>query len=182
MPGAEIMIADGNGAPSPPGVAGHIKGRIGQRWHAPAAKHERPWIDVGDLGWMTVDGELFVSGRVSDTSSGYAQNAAAEAISPVHEIEHLLRLEWDAADAAAVMIDVAGDVEGGAAPPAIWIATVDCKDADASGCAALLRARGFAFPVRLFALKSIPRGANGKVQRTQLKSLLQAAAAKSPSA
>jgi acyl-coenzyme A synthetase/AMP-(fatty) acid ligase len=170
MPGAEIMIADGSGSPCPPGVVGHIKGRLDQRWNT-ARDDKRAWIDVGDLGWMTADGELYVLGRPSDTTSDLAQNATA-GISPVHEVEHLLRLEWDAADAAAVL------VEGGTANEklAIWIAAVDCKDADAAKLEALLRTRGMDFSVRLFALKSIPRGVNGKVQRTQLKSAMQAVA------
>jgi acyl-coenzyme A synthetase/AMP-(fatty) acid ligase len=173
LPGAEIMITDESGAPCAPGVVGHIKGRADQRWNAMVASeaNKRVWIDVGDLGWMTADGELYVLGRPSDAASDFAHNAAADQISPVHEIEHLLRLEWDAADAAAILVDTGA----GVATPAIWIAAVDCKDADVAKLEAMLRARGLAFAVRLFALKSIPRGVNGKVQRAQLKSMMLAA-------
>lgn len=167
LPGAEIMIANRSGGPCPPGVVGQIKGRLDQRWNAaPASEaNKRAWIDVGDLGWISTDGELYVLGRPSDSTATFAQGAAADQISPVHEIEHLLRLEWEATDAAAVLIDA----EAGGAKPALWIGTVDCKDANAAKLEAMLRARGLDFAVRLFALKSIPRGVIGKVQRAQLK-------------
>jgi hypothetical protein len=69
-------------------------------------------------------------------------------------------------DAAAVLVG------GDATEPEIWVATVDCKDADAAKLETILRHRGIDGTVRLFPLPSIPRGANGKIQHTQLKSLL----------
>ncbi len=167
LPGAEVRIVDASGEACPAGVVGRIEGRLDPRWNA--APSDTPWIDVGDLGWMSAEDELYVLGRPSDTSDASAQDTTRGQLSPVHEVEHLLRLEWDAADAAAVLVD---DTE---AQPAIWIATVDCADADAKKIEALLRTRGLDFPVRVFAMKSIPRGLNGKVQRTQLQSMLKLA-------
>ena len=59
--------------------------------------------------------------------------------------------------------------------PQIWIGLVDCKDASVEKLEPILRSKGIHLPVRLFPLPSIPRGANGKVQRAQLKSLMLAA-------
>jgi acyl-coenzyme A synthetase/AMP-(fatty) acid ligase len=174
MPGIEIAIVDRGGKPCPPGETGLVRSRLDPRWNAPshlgAGEHDR-WTDLGDLGWMSDRGELHILGREADAMADRLQGATARLISPVHEVEHLLRLEWDATDAAAVMADDAGDQR-----PQIWIGLVDCKDASAEKLEPVLRSRGIDFSVRLFPLPAIPRGTNGKVQRAQLKSLMLAAA------
>jgi acyl-coenzyme A synthetase/AMP-(fatty) acid ligase len=87
-----------------------------------AAKHKLPAIyGHGDVGWLTADGGLFIVGRTADIDN--LSDASVRDISPVYEVEHLLRLEWDATDAAAVLVDDGGE-------PEIWVGTVDCKDAD----------------------------------------------------
>jgi acyl-coenzyme A synthetase/AMP-(fatty) acid ligase len=159
LPGVEIAILDGTGKPCPPGAIGHIRSRPDPAWALPGQCAE--WIDLGDLGWLDADGELFVIGRAADADA----LEAAQKISPVHEAEHLLRLEWDAADAAAVLMDAGPN---GAAPE-IWVATVDCPDADAETLAQMLRGRGYSCTVRIIPSISIPRGANGKIQRGELK-------------
>jgi O-succinylbenzoic acid--CoA ligase len=134
---------------------------------------EDEWTDPGDVGWLTQDGQLFIVGRTSDIADPFS--ASAREISPVHEVEHLLRLEWDASDAAAILIDD----DAADAKPEIWVGAVDCKDARADQFERILRQNGIEGTVRLFPLAAIPRGANGKVQRSQLKSLMLAAAGKS---
>ena len=89
-----------------------------------------------------------------------------EQVSPVHEVEHLVKLEWDVADASAVLS------QNEAGEPELWVATVDCKDADAKTLETFMRQRGIVGRVRLFPVKAIPRGANGKVQRERLKTLM----------
>lgn len=177
IPGAEIAVFDPRGGRLPPGQVGVIRGRL-KSWIGDLPDDradEHPWIDVGDVGWMTPDDQFYVVGRTSDITVAAPADASAHTISPVHEVEHLLRLEWDASDAAAVLID---DESVGPVPQ-IWIGTVDCKDAQAEKLEAILRIRGIDFPVRLFALKSIPRAANGKVQRAQLKTLMISTAGES---
>ena len=83
----------------------------------------------------------------------------------------MLRLEWDATDAAAVIAD---DPTG----PQIWIGIVDNIGASAEKLSAIARPRGIAHPIRLFDVPNIPRGANGKVNREQLKALLLATASR----
>jgi acyl-coenzyme A synthetase/AMP-(fatty) acid ligase len=162
VPGFEMCVFDPTGSPCPPGTLGSVKGRV----KSSADRTEDPWTDHGDLGWITADGEVFVIGRTADLASADFGTASAGQISPVYEVEHLVRLEWDTADAAAVLM------ENGASPPEIWVATVDCKNADAVKLQNILRAKGIEGAVRLFSLPSIPRGANGKIQYMQLKSLL----------
>ncbi len=167
-PGFEIAVFDPSGAPCPPGEIGIVKARVKRG----GGREQDAWTDHGDVGWIAHDGQLFIVGRTSDI--GDLSNASARQVSPVHEVEQLLRLEWDATDAAAVLLDD----ETIGAKPQIWVATVDCKDAHADKLEAILRHRGIEGTVRLFPLSSIPRAANGKVQRAQLKSLMLAPAEK----
>jgi acyl-coenzyme A synthetase/AMP-(fatty) acid ligase len=84
-----------------------------------AAKHKLPAIyGHGDVGWLTADGGLFIVGRTADIDN--LSDASVRDISPVYEVEHLLRLEWDATDAAAVLVDDGGE-------PEIWVGTVDSR-------------------------------------------------------
>ena len=179
VPEVEIAIFDPRGSKLAPGQVGIIKGRIKSWIGNPPddSVDEHPWVDVGDVGWMTTDNQFYVVGRTSDIAIASFTDASARQISPVHEVEHLLRLEWDAADAAAILIDD----EFGNAKPQIWVGMVDCLDARAEKLEAILRHRGIDFPVRLFPVPSIPRGANGKVQRAQLKALMLASASKTSS-
>jgi acyl-coenzyme A synthetase/AMP-(fatty) acid ligase len=87
----------------------------------------------------------------------------------VHEIEHLLRLEWDATDAAAVLIEDNGT-------SCIAIGVVDGVEANAEKLAVIARQRGIEHPIRITALKTIPRGPNGKINRAELAALIASAA------
>jgi acyl-coenzyme A synthetase/AMP-(fatty) acid ligase len=169
VPDIELAVFNPRGERLSAGQIGIVKGRIKSWIGTLPAQHENehPWVEVGDVGWVTDDNEYYVVGRTVDITASSIENATAQRVSPVYEIEHLVRLEWDAADAAAVLID-----EDDTEEPTIWVATVDCKDADASKLENILRRRGIAGSVRMFSLPSIPRGANGKIQHTQLKSLL----------
>lgn len=160
LAGVEIGIFDKDGRRCPPGEIGLVRSRRDPRWDGA----DIPWIDLGDLGWLTENNELFLVGRAADL--GMPEGEAARQISPVHEAEHLLRLEWDSADAAAVTI------EKGGARPQLVIATVDCKDAKAGELEAILRARGFDYEVRIVPVRAIPRGVSGKVNRAELRTLL----------
>jgi acyl-coenzyme A synthetase/AMP-(fatty) acid ligase len=164
MPGFEVAAFTPSGAMCRAGEVGIVKARAKR----PADSEPDPWTDHGDRGWLTADGRVYIVGRTSERVDPDAQAAAD--ISPVHEIEHLLRLEWDAADAAAVVM-------GSPAPgedPGVWIGTVDCKDARTDQLEAILRGHGIRARVRLVPIAAVPRGANGKVQRGILKEIFSA--------
>jgi acyl-coenzyme A synthetase/AMP-(fatty) acid ligase len=168
VPDIELAVFGQRGERLPPGRVGVVKGRI-KSWIGtlPAEREdEHPWIDVGDVGWVTGDNQFYVVGRTVDNPNAAADEATAQQVSPIYEVEHLVKLEWDCADAAAVLVG------NEAAQAEIWVATVDCKEADAAKLEAILRRRGIAGAVRLFTLPSIPRAANGKIQHGRLKSLL----------
>jgi acyl-coenzyme A synthetase/AMP-(fatty) acid ligase len=164
LPGFEMAAFRANGQPCPPGEMGIVKARV----KANPDRGEDAWTDHGDVGWITAHGEVFVVGRTSDIDPADFASGAAREIAPVYEIEHLLRLEWDSADAAAVIVESA-DPNAGCE---IWVATVDCKDASADKLQEILHHRGIEGTVRLRAVPAIPRGAAGKIQRVQLKAIM----------
>lgn len=166
LPGIEVAIFDQNGRRCPAGNVGAI--RVRSDANASRVVRDARWIDLGDAGWIDSENQLYVVGRSSDPGALDAN------LSPIFEVEHLLRLEWDFTDAAAVLVD--GTANGEA--PQIWIGIVGNRDATPEKLAALLRPRGYIYPVRLFELRAIPRGANGKVNRHHLKAMMLETAAK----
>jgi acyl-coenzyme A synthetase/AMP-(fatty) acid ligase len=160
QPEYELVVFGSSGERCRPGEIGIVKGRIMPRGDG----KPDDWIDHGDIGWVTPEGKLFVVGRTADIAD--LAGSAAREISPALEVEHLLRMEWDSVDAGAVMIDENSE------KPEIWVGTVDCDDGRVDKLEAILRQKGIGGKVRLFALPFIPRGANGKVQRGQLKELI----------
>ena len=170
LPGVEFGVVDAGGKPCPPGKAGTVRCRRDPRWNGNGT--ETPWIELGDVGWINAAGELFVVGRA--TELGTLESAAAGQVSPVHEAEHLLRLEWDATDAAAVLVEANG------ARPQLWVATVDCPDGKPEQLETILRARGFDYAVRILPMAAIPRGVSGKVNRSELAAVLRGQASIAP--
>ncbi len=163
VPEAEVAVVDSAGRRCPSGQIGVIKVRHG---FEPADTSDVPqasdgWVDLGDLGWLDQERRLYVVGRVSD---GVASGAdAMRAL----EVEHLLQLEWDARDVGAVF--VAG---GEPSNDRIWIGIVDRGDGSQDKLEALLRAHGITCAASLFEVGHIQRGANGKINRGQLRAML----------
>jgi acyl-coenzyme A synthetase/AMP-(fatty) acid ligase len=162
VPGTDAAVFDAAGKPCPAGQIGSIKVR---RSADPDEAAERDWIPLGDYGWFAPDGRLYVVGRSFDGAITETR------VPPALEAEHVLRLEFDYDDAAALM----RDGEGAGSKPAIRFAIVGNRDATAGKLQAALQARGIDVAVELFALPSIPRGPGGKVNRAQLKAALDAA-------
>ena len=159
-PGVEAAVFDAGGNVCPAGEIGSIKVRHTADDDADA---EPAWIELGDYGWFAPDGRLYVVGRTADGAITEMR------ISPVIEAEHILRVEFDYDDAAALMHD------GEGSRPVIQFGIVNNRDTTADKLQASLLVRGIDVAVELFALPSIPRGANGKVNRVQLKSALELA-------
>jgi len=170
LPGNEVAVFTARDTRCAAGELGAVAVRAND--DAGAA---RRWIDVGDIGWIADDGQLHVLGRASELEPVKLVRAPTQDISPGHEVEHALRLEWDVTDAAAVLVEPAG------ATPQIWIGVVDNGGASADQLAALARARGIAHDIRIVDLAAIPRSVNGKIRRIELKAAMLAASP-SPSA
>jgi acyl-coenzyme A synthetase/AMP-(fatty) acid ligase len=170
VPGVEVGIFAADGRRCAEGETGRVKIRSSTGSAAPRASDAgEHWIDLDDLGRVDSEGRLYLLGRASEASG-------AE-LSPVYEIEHILRLEWDVIDAAAVLVDEAPAGKN----PQIWIGVVGNEGASAEQLAAILRPRGLQYPLTLFDLPTIPRGSNSKVNRYQLKALMIDAVVKATS-
>jgi acyl-CoA synthetase (AMP-forming)/AMP-acid ligase II len=175
LPGVEMAVVDSSGKVCLPGEVGTIRSRRDpcSGVPTPSGKAENTsWVDLGDLGWMSADGELYVLGRSAEVAALNSQDISAHQISPIHEVEHLFRLEWDATDAAAILASDRVD----RTKPQIWVGHVDCKDANAEQFETLIRSKGFDYAIRLFPMPRIPRGVNGKVNRLKLKASMLASA------
>jgi acyl-coenzyme A synthetase/AMP-(fatty) acid ligase len=158
MPGIDVGIYEGE-QQLPAGQVGVIKVR--HRTDPPGGGASSRWIDIGDRGWLDGDGRLFMVGRTSETAAGQA------GISPVHEAEHILRLEFDMDDAA-----VAEMPDPATGKPQLWIGVVNNRDATPHKVQAALARRGMTHAIRLFVLPFVPRGVSGKINRDQLKAAL----------
>lgn len=173
LPGIEVRIADAQGRPCAAGQPGRIEVR--RRDEQESGASSARWIDVGDIGWLAADGRLYMRGREADVrETAVPGEPPAPQVSPVHEIESLVRLEWDMADAAAVLVEPQPG-----APAEIWVGVAGQGAANAERVMTLARSNGLSQPVRLFHIDSVPRGANGKVRRSALKAALMSIAERS---
>ena len=164
LPGVEVGIFNDNGDRCDPGDIGIVKCRVTTRTAAGTPTGGQSWIDLGDVGCFGKDGRLYIFGRAADSAG--APGRISGAASPVDEVEHLLRLAWDVTDAAAILIEQA-ETEA-----QIWVGVVDGHGITQETLAAVMRQGRIDYPVRLFAVQFIPRGANGKVSRQKLKAML----------
>jgi acyl-coenzyme A synthetase/AMP-(fatty) acid ligase len=166
VPGVEVGIFDPAGERCGVDRVGFIKLR---RTADASVGADPAWISPGDLGWLAADGRLYVTGRTADAAGGR--------ISPALEVEHVLRLEHDYDDAAAIEVD---DGSATGSEPRVKIGIVNNRDATAEKLEVSARRRGIPAIIELIELKSIPRGAGGKVNREQLRSALAAARPAAP--
>jgi acyl-coenzyme A synthetase/AMP-(fatty) acid ligase len=170
VPGVEVGVFHPDGRRCAPGEAGILMSRAKRE----AGQQADPWVDHGDYGRISADGAILLLGRSAE--AGPLAALSPREVSPAAEVEHLLRLEWDAADAAAIKVDRA-NASSENTESEFWVGTVDCKDADAGALQNLMRGRGIAGTVRLFPLRLVPRGPNGKVRRDALVAAMHEAAA-----
>jgi acyl-coenzyme A synthetase/AMP-(fatty) acid ligase len=164
VPGVEVGIFDQHGSQCSIGQTGVVKCRRKDSTGR-LDTEENSWIDLGDLGWVAEDGQLHIIGRLTDTGTGTTQVAANQML-PIYEIEHLLRLEWDTEDAAAIQVNVGPEAQ-------IWVGIVGNEDITAEKVAAIARRQGIEHAIKLFNLPAIPRTSSGKINRAQLKMLIQ---------
>jgi acyl-coenzyme A synthetase/AMP-(fatty) acid ligase len=68
QPGVVVGIFDASGKRCSVGEIGAVKIRLCGDESSPAGV-AKPWIDLGDLGWIAADGRLYVLGRTADVDS-----------------------------------------------------------------------------------------------------------------
>jgi len=169
LPWAEIEIVDEAGATLPPGAEGLIRYRTPQLVENINAfgAHVVPgvrdgWFYPGDIGSLTAEGVLCLSGRSSDViNRGGVKVSGAR-------IEEVLKALPEVRDAAAC------GVAGPSGLEEIWVAIESAGAVDVEQIKAHLKTHesvGIA-PDEVFIVDELPRGELGKVQKYRLKELL----------
>lgn len=172
LPGARIAIVDDSDRPVPPGTEGHV--RIASEFAvdryiddpAESAKVFRDgWFYPGDLGSLTPENLLIISGRRNSVL-----NAGGDKM-PAEKIEAALTAFKGVREAAVCMAtNQAGVAE-------IWAAIVCNGEIDTERLRAHCRPHmppPFV-PARIVTLAALPTNAVGKIDRARLKEMLIAA-------
>lgn len=167
--GAELRVADEQGATCPPGAEGEIVARgpeccIGYRNSALNAETfgADGWFRTGDLGVVDADGYLRITGRKKDIIIRKGENISAR------EVEELL-LEY--ADVAEVAVIGIPDAETGERACAV-VRPEPGSHPTLQALTGFLRARGLStrkLPERLELVVDFPRTESGKIQKVALR-------------
>ena len=165
--GTELVIRSPDGYPVPSGVEGeitirglHVTQGYWRRPDADAASFRDGWFCTGDLGSISEDGFLSITGRIKELI-----RSGGKSVVPA-EVEAVLRIHPDVADAAVLALS---DAEWGE----IVSAAVVLKPGKSSDADTLIdwcseRLSSFKKPRRVFFVNEIPRSHYGKTQRERL--------------
>jgi acyl-CoA synthetase (AMP-forming)/AMP-acid ligase II len=171
VPGVELRIAGGDGAPVPPGVPGEVWLRgeqvSGAYLEVGSKLDADGWLHTGDHGWVDEDGYLYVSGRADDMIISGGENIAPA------EIEDALLRHPDVAAVAVVGID---DVEWGERAAAMVVPRAT-RELAADDLLAWARERlgSLKTPTALLFRDELPTGPTGKVLKREVKAEFEAA-------
>lgn len=170
-PGVEVEAVDAAGVPLPAGTEGTLRVRsdncaAGYAGNDPlsASVFRDGWVHTNDVGMVSADGMITMTGRTSDVI-----NKGGTKVSPL-AIETVLLTHPGIAQAAAF----------GAPDPAgitqIWAALVCNAPVDREQLRAFCSARlGHASPLGYIEMSELPRTDTGKVRRDELVALASAA-------
>jgi acyl-CoA synthetase (AMP-forming)/AMP-acid ligase II len=174
IPNSEVMILNEVGHEVPPGDVGQLVVRGGHvmlgYWNAPEATERRlkpgrisgeKWLYTGDLFRRDEDGYLYFVGRVDDMIK-----SRGEKVSP-REIEDLLHKYPGVGEAAVFGVP---DIILGEAVVAC-VSAQSNHQLDVQNIKQYLRVHleDYKLPRRLVELNEMPRTANGKIDKNQLK-------------
>ena len=170
LPGCEIEALDLAGRTLPPGEVGEIRVRTPEMCSGyfedeeATARHFRDgWFHPGDLGSVSADGRIRITGRIDDVL-----NAGGVKIAP-DLIEDILMTVPGIRDAGVFSV-----AEGGMT--SFWAAVVSGGPID-FGAAQMLVNRHVAsgnISLRFVSVPAVPRNAMGKVQRSELQAQARA--------
>lgn len=175
--GVEMRIAGPDGASAGPGLEGEIQIRgpnvMRGYWNDPERNRETfsegGWLRTGDQGRMDAEGRFYMHGRSSEMI-----NVGGRKVSPV-EVEEALRDYPSVLDCACVGIADPAGVSGDAV--AVLVVMREGSAPDPRTLRNFLRDRlePYKLPSKWTFSGTVPRTANGKVQRHTLRAQLQAA-------
>ncbi|HEY8210876.1 MAG TPA: AMP-binding protein [Myxococcaceae bacterium] len=168
QPGPEVAIMNDRGALLPPGQVGEIVVRGETRavpYLGEPLRLVDGWYRTGDAGLLDGDGFLFITGRLKEMI-----NRGGEKISPQEVDDALLR---HPGVAAAVSFGVAAPAIGEEVEAAVVLGEgVRATSAELREFVAAHLAP-FKVPRRIFLVKELPKGATGKLRRTEVATLLR---------
>jgi long-chain acyl-CoA synthetase len=164
-PGIEVEAVDANDVPVPPGTDGILRVRTrtsaGAYLGDPALSDRvfrNGWTYLGDTGAVSREGLVTLAGRVGEIINSGGNKVSPQAIEDV-----LLALPWVREAAAFGMPDGLGVTR-------VWAAIVPNGDVDSemthAHCRQQLQDRA---PAWIMQIAALPRNANGKVVREELK-------------
>jgi len=168
LAGVEVRTVDNRDEAVPPGAVGEITARgtaPPREYYGAAAETGRTWregwLHSGDLGYLDVDGFLWVTGRIKDLIIRGGHNVAPG------EIEEALFAHPAVIDAVAAGIphDVLGEDVGA------WVVVQDGSDTSAADLRAHLleRLADYKVPRQLRIVSRLPRNEAGKVMKSELE-------------
>ncbi len=165
LEGLRLRVVDGGGAVCPPGEVGTIqvagaalmRGYLGQ---PPILD----WFDTGDLGYLDVDGDLWVVQRRTDLIVSGGENVYPS------EVEAVLRAHPDVLEVCVVGLP---DAEWGQRVGALIVPRHDSSlDLDALAVYARARLAGYKQPRVVQVVEVLPLTASGKIDRRAAAALL----------
>lgn len=162
-PGAQVEIVDAADNALPAGAEGFVRLRTTHYAANLASVDPNAWFYPGDIGWLTADGLLCIVGRKGDVI-----NRGGTKLSRT-DFEDFLRSCPGVKDAGLCsLMGMSGFEE-------IWIGLVLEPSADIGALREKIEAdTSFGTNIdKLFVVETIPRGALGKIQRDELKKMLQ---------
>jgi 2,3-dihydroxybenzoate-AMP ligase len=163
IPEAEVEIVDAENRILPIGSEGFVRVRSQQFLTNFGIKDPNAWFYPGDFGWLTEHGILCIAGRKGDVvNRGGAKLSAAD-------LESFLTSCPGVKDAGVCTL------MGSSGYEEIWVALVFAPSIDMAALRHKIDSSAeFGGNIdRLFVVEAIPRGQLGKVQREQLKEMLE---------
>ena len=176
-PVGDMKVVDGEGNTLPPGAVGelwvygpHVVRGYWNKPEATAKSFQDGWLKTGDLARLDAEGFCYIVDRIKDVIIRGGENIYSV------EVEDVLYTHPAVMDAA--LVPIAHKTLG--EEPGAVVTLKPGATADEAELQAYVRARLAAFktPVRiLFRHEPLPRNANGKILKPELKRLFEAAPA-----
>ena len=173
QPGMQVRVVDQHNKPLPPGTEGRLQCRgpfmfIGyiKQDTLTQENFDGDWFDTGDLATLDAEGFVRITGRMKDIIIRGGENI------PVKYVEDILYEDPRVQDAAIVAMPDPRLGERACA----YVICRDGQNMDMKSMQGFLSERGVAkvyWPERLEIVGSLPRTANGKIRKADLREQLK---------
>ncbi len=171
---ADVIVTDSDGAPLPPGAVGEVRARgpmvVAGYWNRPEATAEtfvEGWVRTGDVGRLDEDGFLYILDRAKDVVIRGGENIYSI------EVENVLQAHPAVSECAVIG---APHRVLGEEPVAVVRLIAGGRGATEAELQCWVRERLAAFKVPVvirFTAEPLPRNANGKILKRELKGLFR---------